>query len=153
MAINVCVQDNGGFLPDIILLTHRYYHLGTRLNAMKDIFILAAYYDPTYKRFGVSPPLTGGCSEGLDALRFSLNKQLLSEEIREVECYRIVSGYSPSRSCTSASVYPPRDTTHALVSNIRTSIRSNFFLPFAGGICGTAFILLIHQRIPPRLVP
>ena len=35
MAINVSVQYNGGLLPDIILLTQCYYHLGTRLNAMK----------------------------------------------------------------------------------------------------------------------
>ena len=36
MTINVSVQYNGGFLPDIILLTQGYnYHRGTRLNAMK----------------------------------------------------------------------------------------------------------------------
>ena len=35
MAIDVVsVQYNGGLLPDIILLTHGYYHRGTRLNAM-----------------------------------------------------------------------------------------------------------------------
>ena len=34
MAINLSVQYNGGFLPDIILLTQCYYHRGTRLNAM-----------------------------------------------------------------------------------------------------------------------
>ena len=35
MAINVSVQHNGGFLPDIILLTQCYYHRGTHLNAMQ----------------------------------------------------------------------------------------------------------------------
>ena len=35
MAINVSVQYDGGFLPDIILLTQCYYHRGTRLNVMK----------------------------------------------------------------------------------------------------------------------
>ena len=36
MAINnASVQHNGGFLPGIILLTHCYYHRGTRLNVMK----------------------------------------------------------------------------------------------------------------------
>ena len=35
MVINISVQYNGGFLPDIILLTQGYYHWGTRLNAMK----------------------------------------------------------------------------------------------------------------------
>ena len=34
-AINASVQHNGGFLPEIILLTQCYYHRGTRLNAMK----------------------------------------------------------------------------------------------------------------------
>ena len=34
MAIDVVgVPYNGGFLPDIILLTQCYYHRGTRLNA------------------------------------------------------------------------------------------------------------------------
>ena len=33
MVINISVQHNSGFLPDIILLT-RYYHWGTRLNTM-----------------------------------------------------------------------------------------------------------------------
>ena len=31
MVINIIVQYNGGLLPDIILLTHGYYHWGTRL--------------------------------------------------------------------------------------------------------------------------
>ena len=35
MAINVNVQYNGGFLPDIILLTRCYLHRGTCLNTMK----------------------------------------------------------------------------------------------------------------------
>ena len=35
MAINVSLQHNGGFLPDITPLTLRYYHRGTRLDAMK----------------------------------------------------------------------------------------------------------------------
>ena len=35
MAINVSVQYDGGFLPDIILLTQCYYHRRTRLNAIK----------------------------------------------------------------------------------------------------------------------
>ena len=34
MAINISVQDNGGLLPDIILLTRGYYHRGTRLKTM-----------------------------------------------------------------------------------------------------------------------
>ena len=34
MVINISVHYNGGFLPDIILLTQGYYHRGTRLNTM-----------------------------------------------------------------------------------------------------------------------
>ena len=34
MVINLTVHYNGGFLPDTILLTHGYYHRGTRLNTM-----------------------------------------------------------------------------------------------------------------------
>ena len=41
MAINVSVQYDGGFLPDIILLTQCYYHRGTRLNAMKRFYIFS----------------------------------------------------------------------------------------------------------------
>ena len=35
MAINVSIQYNGEFLPDIILLTLGHYHRGTRLHVMK----------------------------------------------------------------------------------------------------------------------
>ena len=41
MAINISVQYDGGFLPDIILLTQCYYHRGTRLNAMKRFCIFS----------------------------------------------------------------------------------------------------------------
>ena len=49
MAIDISVQYNGGFLPDIILLTQCYlhYYWGTRLNAMKRFFVFAAF-DTTY---------------------------------------------------------------------------------------------------------
>ena len=46
MAINVNVQyNNGGLLPDIILLTQCYYQWGTCLNAMKRFCICGL--DPT----------------------------------------------------------------------------------------------------------
>ena len=38
------VQYNGGFLPDVILLTLCYYHWGTRSNAMKFFFVFAACF-------------------------------------------------------------------------------------------------------------
>ena len=45
MAINVSVQYDGGFLPDIILLTQCYYHRGTRLNTMKRFCIFERFND------------------------------------------------------------------------------------------------------------
>ena len=65
-AINVRVQYNGGLLPDKILYTQCYFHRGTRLNAMKRFCIYLHPLIPP-KRFDISPPLTGGCSEGLGA--------------------------------------------------------------------------------------
>ena len=41
IAINVSVQYDGGFLPDIVLLTQCYYHRETRLNAMKRFCIFS----------------------------------------------------------------------------------------------------------------
>ena len=35
MMINISVQYNGGFLPDIILSIQGYYHRGTRLNTIE----------------------------------------------------------------------------------------------------------------------
>ena len=68
MAINVSVQYDGGFLPDIILLTQCYYHRGTRLNAMKRFCIFSYYW--SHLNVLTFFPLTGGCSEGLGAFRF-----------------------------------------------------------------------------------
>ena len=39
MVINISVQYNGGFLPDIILFTQGYYHWGTRLKAIERLCI------------------------------------------------------------------------------------------------------------------
>ena len=63
IAINVNVQYNGGFLPDIILWTQCYLHRGTCLNAMKWFCICSLLIPP--KRFDIFSPITGGCSEGL----------------------------------------------------------------------------------------
>ena len=48
MAINIVssVHYNGGILPDIILLTHGYYHRETRLT-MYSGFVFTAYYVTT----------------------------------------------------------------------------------------------------------
>ena len=57
MAINVVsVQYNGGLLPEIRLLTQRYYHRGTHLNVMKR-FYLQPMIPP--KRFDIFPPNWG----------------------------------------------------------------------------------------------
>ena len=82
MAINVSVQQhNGGFLPDIMLLTQCYYHhRGTCLKAMKRFcfgFVFVAYEIPP-KRFTFWP----GCSEGLDAFGFLSKLQILRNRFR-----------------------------------------------------------------------
>ena len=58
---------NDGLLPDMILLTQCYYHRGTRLNAMKRFCLCSLWSHLNVLTFF---PLTGGCSEGLDAFRF-----------------------------------------------------------------------------------
>ena len=40
MEINISVQYDGEFLPDIMLLTQGYYHWGTRLNTMYQVVAL-----------------------------------------------------------------------------------------------------------------
>ena len=66
MAIHLSVQYNGGILPDIILLTQCYYHRGTRLNVMKRFGLCSIWPHLNILTFS---PLTGGCSEYLDAFR------------------------------------------------------------------------------------
>ena len=50
MAINVNVQYNGGFLPDIILWTECYLHRGTCLNAMKRFCVCSLSLVPHLKQ-------------------------------------------------------------------------------------------------------
>ena len=66
MVTNVSVQYNGGLLPDVILLTLCYYHLGTHLNATKRFCICSLL---SYLNVLTFFPLTGGCSEGMGAFR------------------------------------------------------------------------------------
>ena len=66
MAIYVNVQYNGGLLPDVILLTQRYFPF----KCQEEVLYLQPLIPP--KRFGIPPPLTGGCSEGLGAFWFFL---------------------------------------------------------------------------------
>ena len=66
-AINVNVQYNGGLLPDIILLTQSMLSAsGNLFKCHEEVLYLQPLIPP--KRFGIFPPITGGCSEGLGAL-------------------------------------------------------------------------------------
>ena len=60
MAIKLSVQYDGGLLPDTIMLTHCYYHRGTRLNASMERFLsLQPFMIPPTKRFDIFPPDCG----------------------------------------------------------------------------------------------
>ena len=74
-AVNVSLRFNGGLLPDIILLTKSYDHRETRLNAMKRFCRCSLRSHLNVLTF---PPLTGECSEGLDAFRFFFKQQDIS---------------------------------------------------------------------------
>ena len=56
-------RGTGGFLPDIILWTQCCLHRGTCLNATKRFCNCRLLIPP--KRFDIFSPITGGCSEGL----------------------------------------------------------------------------------------
>ena len=83
-AINVSVQYNGGFLPDIILLTLCYYHHGTRLNAMKSFCPCSQCSH--LNALTIFPPdwVDALLIEGLDAFRFSFHHHL--EEDGGIAC-------------------------------------------------------------------
>ena len=86
MEINVNVQYNGGFLPDIILLTQCYIHWGTCL-IMKRFLSLQPLTPP--KRFDISSPY-GGCSKSLGAvwIFFKLLKKLYQTKFSGVNADR-----------------------------------------------------------------
>ena len=91
MAINVNVQYNGGFLPDIILLTQCHLHRGTCSNAMKWFCICSLLIPP--KRFDIFSPITGGCSEGLGVVWFFfkliyvIRSTVQGRIIRRLDCH------------------------------------------------------------------
>ena len=72
MAINVSVQYryNGGLLPDSIPFT-RYDYIGEPFRYHVEFLSLEPMFPP--KHFD-NFPHEAGCSEGLDAIRFFLNK-------------------------------------------------------------------------------
>ena len=65
MAINVSVQYNGGLLPDIYTVDPMLFPSGNPFKCHEEVLYLQPLIPP--KRFDISPPLTGGCSEGLGA--------------------------------------------------------------------------------------
>ena len=67
MVINVSVQYNGGLLPDIIMLTLCDY-IGESFSYHEEFLSLQPMFPPKY--FDNFSP-GGGCSESLDAFRFS----------------------------------------------------------------------------------
>ena len=67
MAINVSAQHNGGLLPDINTADPMLLPSGNPSKCHEEVWSLQPMIPPT--DFGISP-LTGGCSEGLDAFIF-----------------------------------------------------------------------------------
>ena len=66
MALNVSVQYNGGFLPNIVLLTQcHYHHRGALLNAMKSffVFVVVVFFTLT-DRASTIPSNICGCQSG-----------------------------------------------------------------------------------------
>ena len=93
LGVRKSVQYNGGFLPDMILLTQCYYHRRTRLNAMKSFFLSLQPMIPS-KRFDIFLPFAGRYSEeSLDAFRFFFIKRV--EFLRSGQC---VGKYIPQLS-------------------------------------------------------
>ena len=71
MVINVVnVQYNGGFLPGNYIVDPKLPPSGNPFKCHEEVLHLQPIIPP--KRFDIFH-LTGGCSEGLDAFRFSLN--------------------------------------------------------------------------------
>ena len=67
MAINVNVRYNGGLLSDIILVVDpMLFASGNPFKCHEEVLCLQPFFIPP-KRFDISSPLTGGCSEGLGA--------------------------------------------------------------------------------------
>ena len=84
MAINVSVQYNGGLLPDIILLTQRPYHRGTRLNAMKRFCICSLWADLNILTF--FPPDWGMLRRSRCVLYFLQTRQATDAPPRGMLC-------------------------------------------------------------------
>ena len=75
MAINVSVQYDGGFLPDIVLLTQCYYRRGTRLKCHEEVLYFQLLIPP--KRFDIFSPRLGDAQKVYVHSDFSLNTSLI----------------------------------------------------------------------------
>ena len=71
MAINGSVQDNGGLLTGIILLTQCYYHMGNPFKHHEEIWYLQSMIPP--KRFDILAPDWGMLRKSRCVQIFSLN--------------------------------------------------------------------------------
>ena len=77
MAINVNVQYNGGFLPDIIYTVDPMLSAsGNLVKCHEEVLYLQPSIPPN-KRFDIFPSITGGCPEGLGVLWFFFKQLLL----------------------------------------------------------------------------
>ena len=81
MAINVGVQCNGGFLPNILLLILCYYHRETRLNAI-ELNSFCPYSLNSHLNVLIILPPIGECPEGLDVFRLFYKNNIMNERIR-----------------------------------------------------------------------
>ena len=68
MAINVSVQNNGGFSPTLYTVDPMLLLSGNPFKCHEEVFVFLQPMIPP-KRFDIFPPLTGGCSEGLYAFK------------------------------------------------------------------------------------
>ena len=108
MVINISVQYNGGFLPDIILLTQGYYHWGTRLNTMQWLCIyspcnsiLLLPYVMVYYTVSVLFLLFSWCPCMATNVGVQYNGGLLPDIILLTQCYfhRGTCLYAMKRFC------------------------------------------------------
>ena len=135
MSTNLSVEHSGGFLPDIILLTQCYYHRRTRLNAM-DMFCICSLR--SHLNVLTFSPLTGECSEELDAFRFFFKNKHNPRERRYIIYLQV--------KC-------PDDTSSRLLWLINYA-RANQHEPSCFGLSSSRYFLsrlgiLLHAVVQP----
>ena len=100
MAINISVQYNGGFPPDIIQLTLCYCYRLTPTKCHEVFLVLQPLFPPQH--FDACFPLLGECSKGLDAFRiFFRRTTALSADVSNVD---IGPGFSLKQNLPASNV-------------------------------------------------